>query len=173
MRFGSWLCKDAVPKCREKQGLIVPRKLFLLPLSNSTYVYLVMTVKAVRGLLAVVMHSVSERPPLPIPNSIGIKGISNTLYIACPYLMALCLPHTCCLFNSTGQLCFVQHLSSCGGCRTLPAQGKTPSLELQTRKMETVCLISICLCYVLERMKLQMSPGCGHFLTVPKPTYSC
>lgn len=61
MRFGTWLCKDAVPKCREKQGLIVPRRLFLLPLSNSAYVYLVMTVKAVRGLLAVVIRSVSER----------------------------------------------------------------------------------------------------------------
>lgn len=61
----------------------------------------------------------------------------------------------------------MQYLSSCGSCRTLPAQGKTPSLELQTRKMETVCLISIGLCYVLERMKLQMSPGCAHFLTVP------
>lgn len=60
MRFGSWLCKDAVPKCREEQGLTVARKLFLLPVSNSTRVYLGMMVKAVRGLLAVAMHSARE-----------------------------------------------------------------------------------------------------------------
>lgn len=77
--------------------------------------------------------------------------------------MAPCHPHTCWRCNSTEQLCFVQHLSSGGGCRTLPAQGKTPLLQQQTRKMERVCLISMCLCCVLRRMELQMSPGCGPF----------
>lgn len=100
-------------------------------------------------------------PVLPVPNSIRIKGISSTLYAACPYLMALCHPHACWLHNSTGQLCFGQHLSSSGGRRTLPAQGKTPLLQLQTRKMERVCLISPCLCCVLWRTELQVSPGCG------------
>lgn len=57
----------------------------------------------------------------------------------------------------------MQHLSSTGGCRTLPAQGKISLLELQTRKMERVCLISMCLCCVLRRMELQMPPCCGPF----------
>lgn len=43
VQFGGWLCKDAVPKCREKQGLTMAIKLCLMPLSNSTWVYLGMS----------------------------------------------------------------------------------------------------------------------------------
>lgn len=76
-------------------------------------------------------------------------------------MAAPCYPCTCCLFSSPGQICFVQHLSSSRGCRTFLAQRKTPSLELQTRKMVRVCLMSMCL--VLRRMRLRMSSGCGSF----------
>jgi len=105
----------------------------------------------------------AQSPVLPVPDSVRIKGISSTLYTACPYLTALCHPHTCWLCNSTGQLGFVQHLISSGGYRILSAQGKAPFLQLQTRKMEGVRLITMCLCCVLRRMGLQMSPGCGPF----------
>lgn len=43
VKFGGSLCQDAAPKFREEQGLSMAIKLCLMPLSNSTWVYLGMS----------------------------------------------------------------------------------------------------------------------------------
>lgn len=86
------------------------------------------------------------------------------------YVAAPCHPHICWLFSSPGQICFVQHLSSSRGCRIFLAQRKTPSLELQTRRMGRVCLTSMCL---VSSGGWSCKCHQDHFSPVPKMSGSC